>query len=421
MSLDKSKLNKDTFCMAPWIEAHFSVQKNILPCCIYNMDYSFGNLNNSDDVVEIYNSDIAKEVRKSLFNGIKHEACKSCWLSEEISTNDSYRINHNKMYKRFINESLENTNEDFSLKKVTLRRLDIRFDNKCNLKCRICTAEYSTSWYSDNKEIQKRTKHLGHIDLSGNIYKQTVSENVYSFILSQLTNVDEIFFAGGEPLIQDKHYEILNKLIDLGISKNVAITYNTNFTKLKYRDYDVLDIWKNFRVVNVCASLDDSHERGEFQRKNMVWEDVINNVKLLKEKGTPNISFSIIPTLSSLNVYNLPNFHKEWIELGYITYNDFFVNILWGPDWYDVKNLPNKNKKEVIKIYQDYINYLQEIENSEVSVEEFKKCISYIKKEGHTEKMEAFENFNKTLDELRNENLLKVLPEYKNLYIKNVI
>ena len=414
MSLKGKKYVKDTFCIAPWTEMHFGVQKEVLPCCTYNGYYPFGSLKETDDLEKIYNSEKAKSVRNSLFNGEKIKDCQSCWLDEDISSNESYREFHNKFYSQYIDEALENTNEDFSLKEIKLRRLDIRFDNKCNLKCRICNSDYSTSWYSDEVKLGLKPK------IKSNVYQQSISPKVFDFIIEQLPNVEEIFFAGGEPLMQDGHYLILEKAIELGINKKIRLTYNTNFSSLEYKNKNIIKLWKEFEWINIGASLDASHERGEYQRKNIIWEKVVNNRKKII-KNLPNHTFTIIPTLSILNVYNILDFHKEWVDMGLIGVNDIRINLLSEPKHYNIKNLPEHHKQRIFKKYQKYDEYLDTIPNSDSAKNEFKKIPNFLKKsEGSFDDLKVFIDFNKKLDEIRDEKFFHIFTEYTDLeiYIK---
>ena len=408
MSLDKSKLNKDTFCMAPWIEAHFGVKKEVMPCCIYDKYNPIGSLTDSDEVEKIYNSEKAKKLRNDLFNGIKSKGCTNCWNDEKITKGESYRNFHNKMYSDYIDESLNNTNEDFSLKDVKLRRLDIRFDNKCNLKCRICNSDYSTTWYADDVKLGRKPKEK--VD----VYKQTISPKVFDFILNQLPNVDEIFFAGGEPIIQDGHYRILEHVIKLGVNKNMTLTYNTNFSTLKYKNKNVINLWKKFKQVNIGASLDANLKQGEYQRKNIEWDLVEKNRKIVKKLN--NVDFMIIPTVGILNVYNLPKFHKDWYNQKLLGIDSVKLNILTGPKSYDIKNLPKHHKEDIKKIYKTHITWLKK-QGSKKSIEDFKKVIKYLENSEPAERyLEDFIKFNMELDEIRNESFYETYPEYRDLF-----
>jgi len=411
MSLKGKKYIKDTFCIAPWTEMHFGVQKEVLPCCTYNGYKPFGSLNDTDDLSEIYNSEKAKQIRSSLFHGEKPKDCNSCWLDESISNNESYREFHNKYYGQYIDEALENTNEDFSLKEIKLRRLDIRFDNKCNLKCRICNSDYSTSWYADEVKLGIKPA------LKSNVYQQSISPKVFDFIIEQLPNVDEIFFAGGEPLMQDGHYLILEKAIELGVNKKIRLTYNTNFSTLKYKNKNIISLWKQFEYINIGASLDASHERGEYQRKNIIWKDVVSNRKKIK-KELPDCNFKIIPTLGILNVYNILDFHKEWVELKFLGINDIQINILNEPKSYNIKNLPIHHKKRIIRLYQNHIDWIKKFKNSTAAINEFTKIINYLNtSEESFDDLKEFIEFNKKLDKIRNESFFEIFTEYSDLEI----
>ena len=413
MSLKDKKYIKDTFCIAPWTEIHFGVGKEVMPCCTYTRYNPFGNLNDTDDIQEIYNSDNAKSLRKKLFNGEKAKECGSCWKQEELSKNESYRQFHNEFYGKYIDKVLENTNEDFSLKSIQPKRLDIRFDNKCNLKCRICNSNFSTSWYSD--EVKLGIKSEEKID----VYKESISPKVMNFIVDSIPHVDEIFFAGGEPLIQDNHYKILNAAIQTGYSKNIRLTYNTNFSSLKYKKNDIISLWKKFQFVNIGASLDASHKQGEYQRKNIIWSEVEKNrKKLLKE--LPDVNFEIIPTLSILNVYNILNFHKEWVDKKFILPNDIKINLLTEPLSYDIRNLPDYHKDRITKLYNEHIEWLQSLKNAGLAINEFKKVLKYLSQPSDISKLKKFIDYNVKLDEIREESFFNIYPEFSDLewYLK---
>jgi len=414
MSLKGKKYIKDTFCIAPWTEMHFGVQKEVLPCCTYNGYKPFGSLNDTDDLSEIYNSEKAKQIRSSLFHGEKPRDCNSCWLDESLSNNESYREFHNKYYGQYIDEALENTNEDFSLKEIKLRRLDIRFDNKCNLKCRICNSDYSTSWYADEVKMGKKPA------LKSNVYQQSISPKVFDFIIEQLHNVDEIFFAGGEPLMQDGHYLILEKAIEFGLNEKIRLTYNTNFSSLKYKNKDIISLWKQFQFVNIGASLDASHEQGEYQRKNIKWKDVVSNRKKIIKELT-NSTFNIIPTVGILNVYNILEFHKEWVQKKLIDINSIDINILSEPKSYNIKNLPEHHKKRIKKLYKEHITWLESQKDSTKAINEFKKVLKFLDiSEGKFDDLKEFIEHNELLDKIREESFFEIFPEYSDLeyYIK---
>ena len=109
--------------------------------------------------------------------------------------------------------------------------------------------------------------------------------------------VEYIHFAGGEPLITDEHYKVLEKLIERGRT-DITIRYSTNFNQLKYKKYDVIEMWKHFKHIQLMTSLDDYGDRYNYIRNGGEWNNVIENYKKLKEAGlfdNGNIWFGIHP------------------------------------------------------------------------------------------------------------------------------
>ena len=53
----------------------------------------------------------------------------------------------------------------------------------------------------------------------------------------------------------------------------MRIFYNTNFSKLVYKEQDAIELWKNFDEVSVGASLDAGWKRGEYLRKGTIWDE----------------------------------------------------------------------------------------------------------------------------------------------------
>ena len=89
------------------------------------------------------------------------------------------------------------------------------------------------------------------------------SFDIIEWIDSKIDDVKYIHFAGGEPLIMDEHYYILQKLIEKDRT-DVKIKYNTNLLKLRFKQHDLLDMWSNFNDIQVSASIDDIDARAEY-------------------------------------------------------------------------------------------------------------------------------------------------------------
>ena len=71
----------------------------------------------------------------------------------------------------------------------------------------------------------------------------------------------------------------------------------------------MFDIWKKFDNVAVGASLDAMGPRAEYIRKGTKWDTVEKNRRQMMEI-CPDVDFYISPTLSIMNVWHIPDFHK---------------------------------------------------------------------------------------------------------------
>ena len=141
-----------------------------------------------------------------------------------------------------------------------------------------------------------------------------------------LDYVEQIYFAGGEPLLMEEHYRILEELVRRE-KFDVRLIYNTNFTQTYLKNRSVFEYWRQFRSVAVGASLDASGDRAEYIRKGTDWAQVVENRREML-RVCPEVDFYISPTLSIMNAWHLPDFHREWVDLGFIRPQDLNVNIL---------------------------------------------------------------------------------------------
>ena len=415
MDYTENNINKETFCPAPWIETHISVSGNVMPCCIYTENKPFGNVK-KDSLSNIINGSVANNTRSELLNGIKHDGCSKCWTDEE-KFGSSYRLDHLKLWEKESKLAVENTNEDYSMSPITISRLDLRFDNKCNLKCRICSPLYSTSWHADVKQLAEE---FGiHMQKPSTPYSVSVSDNLFQELLNMLPNVREIFFAGGEPIIQDRHYDILQYAIDNNLSDKIQLTYNTNFSKLTYKKHNILDYWKHFQSINIGASLDDSKKRGEYHRTNMNWDKVVDNRKAINQLS--NTIFSLQPTLSIFNVFHILEFLEEWIENNLLEVTKdygLFFNMLDYPSHLDIKNLPDYYKNKVTQKYEEFIEKHSEDIRYKYLTPQLSKVLVTVKEKRTAPVAKWFKDFTfniKSVDKVRGEDFYDIFTEYKDL------
>lgn len=416
----KHHLNSKTFCMAPWTHMHFMPNKDVNPCCLSPIRETIGNMENQT-IREVWNSADMRELRLKMLEGKDcSNFCHRCYEKEEdgftslrTHMNDSYADNHWNV--------VESTTEDGTVDELNLVHWDFRFSNICNQRCRTCGIEFSTQWHEDYIKLWEVEKENAPPKVK-KIWKTVDAfENDFETLFDK---VEYIHFAGGEPLITDEHYRVLERLIDAG-KTDVRIRYSTNFNVLKFKKYDLLEMWSHFDHIELIASLDDCGERYNYLRKGGDWDTVVQNFDNLKASGLlekGNIHWGLHPTISFWNVYYLPEFHRTCIDLGMVDVDKkhdhftttFHLNNLIFPEYYSCQILPAELKARVASKLE---NYALEIEKHYgIDGDPIRNIISYMNSEDKTRQLPKTKTLSKKLDLIRTEDSKLVFPFLKDLF-----
>jgi len=398
--LKKSK----TFCMMPWIHMHSWPNGNTFPCCMWDSTKPIGNVNQSS-LKDVWNSDDMKSLRKNMLNDVKTSGCTRCYELEESDV-FTLRRSVNESFSHHMDKVLK-TSEDGSVEDVNMAYMDIRFSNICNFKCRTCGPELSTAWYDEHKKMFGKPNHPKFMNVE-----------LYSQIEPLLMDVEEVYWAGGEVLITEQHYDILDYWIKNG-KKDVRHRYTTNFSVFNHKKKSILDYWNYFDDVRVAASLDAEGVRGEYIRSGTNWDTIVKNREKMIEQ-CPDVYFEITPTISIMNVFDLPNFHRSWVEAGLLDINNVRVNILTYPDCFRIQNLTQELKKEVIGAYNAHIDWIENYgDTHEMDVSNvlhgMNTIINFlIEKKGDS--LDECKRRIEQLDSFRNEKFKDVFPELRDLW-----
>jgi len=287
-----TKKVSEYFCVAPWTHTFVSPQGERRLCCASREEPSFqkqyidaGADNDSDfspqTLDEHWNSDYMKDIRQRMLNGERLSTCEVC--NGQILNLHTYKDYFNKtLFPNKIEEILENTDEDgyTTLKPISY---DYRISNLCNFKCRMCGEQLSSAWE---------------------------------------TRIEEIYWVGGEPLMWERHWTVMNQLVETGNSKDVVIRYNTNLSRITYKDYNLYDMLPYFKRINLCASIDGVSEVGEYIRTGLDWKSWLENFKqgmfLIDKFGDDALVFDV--TLTTPGFFDLKNLFDTVTELDVKSY-----------------------------------------------------------------------------------------------------
>jgi MoaA/NifB/PqqE/SkfB family radical SAM enzyme len=398
-----------TFCMYPWIHLHAYPTGSAYPCCQAEMSYPVGNCRNSS-LEEIWNDTPLKKIRQQMLSDRPVDACIRCYEQENsgfFSGRQSANKHHGHHIKKVAETASDGTVDDF-----TLTYWDIRFSNLCNLSCRSCGHIFSSSWYADQVKLAGQGWKEKNTVLN---YAGRTETDIWEQLVPHLDYVEQIYFAGGEPLMMAEHYNILDELERRG-RFDVRLIYNTNFTHVKLKDRLVFDYWKKFDSVAVGASLDAMGPRAEYIRKGTDWSTIESNREQML-KICPEVDFYISPTLSIMNAWHLPDFHRNWVDKGYIRPQDLNVNILQDPAYYRIDIAPNKYKQRLRVKFEKHIEWLRPLDQLQRATVGFESAVNFMLETDHTALLSKFWKKTHELDAIRKENILEVIPELEAIQI----
>jgi hypothetical protein len=328
-------------------------------------------------------------------------ACGRCYEQEQ-SGFFSGRRSANKHHGHHIKKLEQNPFE--------MTYWDIRFSNLCNLKCRSCGHIFSSQWYQDQAKLaggdwKNRNQVLN--------YAGRTETDIWEQLLPHMDYVEQIYFAGGEPLLMEEHYRILDELVRRERFE-VRLIYNTNFTHTDLKGKSVFEYWKLFKSVAVGASLDGSNHYAEYIRKGTNWKQVEQNrIEMLQV--CPQVDFYISPTLSIMNAWHLPDFHRDWVSRGLIKPQDLNVNILQDPAHYRIDIAPAKYKQRLRIKYEEHLEWLRSQDPLNRASTGFESAVTFMMASDNTHLIDTFWRKTNELDSIRSEKLLDVIPELQAL------
>jgi sulfatase maturation enzyme AslB (radical SAM superfamily) len=266
-----------------------------------------------------------------------------------------------------------------------LQFLDISNTNLCNLKCRYCGPHFSNRWA---EELGKSPAIL--------------TQNIDSYKNILFTDsLQWLYFTGGEPLINSDHWVLLQEMIDNQRAHNIVLSYNTNLTTIKHKDKNIIEIWKNFKRVDIQCSIDAVGTPLEYIRSGCNWEKIKSNLsELLQASAKSNINITLSPVLNILNIWFIDDLYN-YAKIIKVPVN---MIILTGPDYLALDVIPDSLKEialeKVNKLEFEYgvddktTAVIRNMINNNINCLLFNSTVSHVL----------------LLDKLRDEKLFDLLP-----------
>ena len=266
----------------------------------------------------VWNSEHVRNTRLKMIAGEEIPECTKC-VEQESRGYKSMRSTANKE----INYDSTDENGDVSTMPNTM---ELHYGNVCNLKCRMCSQNYSNQVGKELLEIGNSDPEFLQwvIKQSGNVNNWTNNLSVeYTWFENEKNkkklndfinkNISQLTVIGGEPTIIPEFYELFEHCDKNGTLGKKQFTIVTNLTNTNHNMTKWLPKLKNWTI---WASLDGIGSRTEYIRYPSNFEKIKENLNfyksILRQHKNGKIVFS--PAIQLLNIDQLDEMLEWFID-----------------------------------------------------------------------------------------------------------
>jgi hypothetical protein len=340
-----------TFCLHPFTGLATREDGAIKVCC---RSQPIGWIQ-EESLESAWNNKNMRRVREQVLNNQIPAECVPCFDLEAQGV-ESLRQRHirDSFPDARINlypNALDKLADDYSMP-FEFPTIEIKINNLCNLKCRMCNPLDSTQW-KDWEQVEQFYEEEGNY-LVDAVRKLGLTRAPYIGLFEDSAefwdNLEKLLpyfrrveFAGGEPLMDPNHYKILDLLATHG--ENIELKYATNGTVTGIKGGRTIhDYWPKFKNIVVNVSIDGLHDVYEYIRGNGKFEDVEENVKVFN--SFPNVKYVVgACTVQAGNIMQLPDIIDYFLNTMGIVFYSHRVNY---PNVLSAQCLPAEYKEIVI-------------------------------------------------------------------------
>lgn len=330
-----------SFCVLPWHGKEVYWDNKPKHCCLLPNKY-----------------DIDK-IRSAMKQGTRPAECNKCWDLEDNNLLSDRQLK-NSALDFYLKKNLADIMQDANEEKIYMLKAHTSFT--CNGACVYCDSTSSSYWNTIERRIDKT------IPIKS--YKFIGLDEVEKSV--DLSQIKTLTLIGGEPFLEPRNFDILQRLLDLG-NDNVFVSVVSNASIDISQDYQ--NTLSNFKNLNLCLSIDGRNGIFDYQRWPLKWSQVEKNLPKYLNL-TKNISVSCSITNMSVFYYNDI---KQWFQLQNIPW---LPNPIYNPRIFSPANLPvaAKHRLKDLLDHDDYqafvgnpdsdpgqtwLDFLQEIHNQD--------------------------------------------------------
>ena len=424
-----------SYCSKLWDHQYIHMSGSFRFCCATN-----DNINNhkgvryhvNDTKLEnVWNSEHVRNTRLKMIRGEEIPECKKC-VEQESRGYASMRNTRNK------EQNFSNTEQDGTVSMMP-NSMELHYGNVCNLKCRMCSQNYSDQVGKELLEIGEQDEDFLSwvVKQSGNVnnwtnnlsveykwFENEKNKNKLNSFVSE--NINQLTVIGGEPTVIPEFYELFDHCDQQGTLKEKHFTIVTNLTNTHPKMLERLPKLKQWTI---WASMDGIGERTEYIRYpsnfNKIKENLNTYKSLLNQHNNGRIVFS--PAIQLLNIDQLDEMLEWFLDFADGAWGTSFdvswLAQVWYPRICNYDIAPSEYRSKVadkleqkIKLFEKYKSIITFYKNQ---IENLRKNTLDTGMEKYLQ--ECFIKYNDRLDAHRGSTTWRqLLPELETALTKSV-
>jgi molybdenum cofactor biosynthesis enzyme MoaA len=375
----------ESACPLLWNHFCSSVTSTVMPCCRVDQrnDLKDWETSSIQDGIHSINH---IETRNLMRKGIRPQVCNVCYKQEDIGIGSS-RLNYLQIYQDI----------DYSKEPEIVLTADIKFNNTCNLACRMCNPFSSSLIASLLKDVSQQDR-IHNVPIIKQNYKEKEKLEYCKKLIKK--GLKEFKTTGGEPFYQKYFIKLLDWCIRNNYNNDLIIKITTNGINL---DANTINKLITFKECHLNISIDGYKNVYEYIRFPGKWSDIDTNLKNLMKHTSKTFKVNISTLLNIYNLFDIPNIENYLKSIGYnkkLTVDCFIKP--YETSELNVKNLPTNVIEHAIE------------QNTHKRVLTYLKSVKTLEKD--ESKIQEFRRKTKIYDSLRNQNYKVLDPNIRGLF-----
>lgn len=339
-------------CGYPFYAIRNGPSINYAPCCWARTKSTCGPQNTP--ALEYFKGKLFNDIRRDMLSGNKtkllEDTCGLCWENEKNYGSSSRLQSHHDW------SSLDNFDSDGRMIDTNNRFIKLElnaFGNHCNLECYECQPDNSSRRIQRAKKLgstwQAVLGKYSFVDRDIKKKDRKLWKKIVDDLVIHGKNIKCMSFCGGEPMTMVSHFDILDRMIETGQSKEIELYYVSNmtlFTLSKMKRY--ID---NFKWIGIQWSVDGLEERNYWLRYPTNWEQTVKNVLEVqdylynsKDWKIGKIEATITPSI--LGILKLKE-TVNWMSKHDLMLENQMINRIDEPKMCQTRHLPDEVKQMI--------------------------------------------------------------------------